>query len=368
MIRGRIPDPILFCLMPVALIAAISLPALARAGIPGATVEPMTKFSQRVVVSRVPLPADQPPTPATPATDIPTPTEEAAATPTPPPTPPPPTPPRAAIVLYDGALGTGLPATQGLLYLTQAVPGTDLAATQVFADGVTTLTTSTQTGDKAGYFANPGLVPPLDRAAGFTVHFTVRVVEEEHAASDKNGDGIGDRAGYSVITLAADLKGIELGFWRDQVWAQADGAAEPPPNTNTLFTHAEGAPFDTTDGLVAYDLHIKGDRYTLENEGATILSGALRDYSVFGFPYNVPSFLFFGDDSSSASGTIRFAYAAVDAEPQPTPTTPEATGTASPEATATTGPTPTASPPPSPTEILHRFVAFLPAARRSGGR
>lgn len=221
-------------------------------------------------------------------------------------------PSSAPVVLYDGAQGTGLPETQGLLLLSRAAAGTTLAATQVFSDGVTTLRTSTQTSDMAGYFPKPGLVGGLDRAAGFTVRFTVHVAEEEHGASDKNGDGVGDRAGFSVIALAADRRGIELGFWRDQVWAQADGPAEPPPNTNTLFTHAEGAPFDTGAELATYDLRIRGDAYTLFTQaGEAILSGPLRDYSVFGWPYNVPDFVFLGDDTSTASATIRLAFVSV---------------------------------------------------------
>jgi len=50
--------------------------------------------------------------------------------------------------------------------------------------------------------------------------FTVQVVEEYHADSDKDGDGVGDRAGFSVIALSSDAQGIEVGFWKDQIWAQ----------------------------------------------------------------------------------------------------------------------------------------------------
>jgi len=220
------------------------------------------------------------------------------------------------VVLYDGALGTGLPETQGMLFLAQAAPETQLAATQAFTGGVTVLATSLRTSDKAGYFPKPGIVAGLDRSAGYTVRFTVQVVEEEHAASDKNGDGVGDRAGFSVISLSSDRRGIELGFWKDEVWAQEDGAAEPPPSSNTLFTHAEGARWGTTGGLIPYDLRIEGGRYTLSSRGATILTGELRDYSAFGWPYDVPDFLFLGDDTSTASGAIRFAFASVATGPR----------------------------------------------------
>lgn len=42
-----------------------------------------------------------------------------------------------------------------------------------------------------------------------------------------------ERAGFSVILLGADRRGIELGFWRDQVFAQAD---------QPLFTRGENVP------------------------------------------------------------------------------------------------------------------------------
>lgn len=209
------------------------------------------------------------------------------------------------VVLYDGSLNTGTPDTQGFSYLARP-KSPPLLARQTFAGGVTTLTTTLQVADSAGYFARADRLPALDRAAGYSLRFTVQLVAEEHAGSDKNGDGIGDRAGFSLIALSSDTRGIELGFWADEVWAQADGAAEPPPNSNTLFTHAEGAAFDTTAALTTYELAVAGDGYTLSSGGQAILSGPLRDYRAFAqFPYIVPNFLFLGDDSTSASATIR---------------------------------------------------------------
>ena len=76
------------------------------------------------------------------------------------------------------------------------------------------MTTTLQISDKAGYFAKNQLMPQLDRTAGYTVRFTAQVQEELHNNNN--------RAGFSVIVLSSDLKGIELGFWEDQVWAQAD--------------------------------------------------------------------------------------------------------------------------------------------------
>jgi hypothetical protein len=214
----------------------------------------------------------------------------------------------ATITLYDGALG-GTPDTQGFLYLTKP---SSPQARQSFSNGATILTTTLQISDQAGYFANPFQMPQLDRTAGYTVGFTAQVLEEIHNNND--------RAGFSVIVLSKDLKGIELGFWQNQVWAQS----------GPQFTHAETTTLDTTAGLIDYELTILGNSYTLTGGGAT-LSGPLRDYSSFGNPYTTANFLFLGDDTTSAGARIRLAKVdIVTAEP--------------PTATATATGTPTATP------------------------
>jgi hypothetical protein len=216
--------------------------------------------------------------------------------------------PENTVILYDAALG-GTPDTQGKLAL-RASP--DAIATQVFAEGCTILDSMASQPDAAGYFADPRGIPALDRAAGYALRFTVQVIEEYHADSDKNADGIGDRAGFSVIVLSSDTKGIELGFWKDQIWAQEQGAAEPP--AGTLFTHAESAPFDTTSRVIAYTLAVQGDQYELSSDGATILRGRLRDYTTFEGPvnpYRTPNFIFLGDDTGSARAVIKLAYVAL---------------------------------------------------------
>jgi hypothetical protein len=110
------------------------------------------------------------------------------------------------LILYDAALG-GTPDTQGKLTYRDTRAA---AAVQSFADGCTTLDTMTNQQDGAGYFADPHALPALDRQNGYTRRFTVQVVEEYHADSDKDGDGVGDRAGFSVIALSSDTKGIEM--------------------------------------------------------------------------------------------------------------------------------------------------------------
>jgi hypothetical protein len=214
----------------------------------------------------------------------------------------------STITLYDAALG-GTPDTQGKLAF-RASP--EALATQAFADGCTMLDSMANQPDAAGYFANPRALPALDRAAGYALRFSVQLVAEYHADSDKNGDGLGDRAGFSVIVLSSDTKGIELGFWEDRIWAQEQGAAEPPGGT--LFTHAESAGFDTTGRMIAYTLAVRADSYALSSDGVTILRGQLRDYTAFDGPvnpYRTPNFIFLGDDTGSARAVIRLAFVAL---------------------------------------------------------
>lgn len=212
------------------------------------------------------------------------------------------------VVLYDGSLG-GTPDTQGKLTY-RATPSA--SAYQTYSDGVTILDTTANQSDAAGYYGAPALVPALDRASGYSLSFIVQLISESHEVSDKDGDGVGDRAGFSVIVLSSDTKGIELGFWQDQVWAQDDGDAEPPGGT--LFTHAESAPFDTTSRLIAYTLAVLGDTYRLSSDGVAILGGDLRDYTTFEGPvnpYRRSNFIFLGDNTSSAKARIKLSYVAV---------------------------------------------------------
>lgn len=207
----------------------------------------------------------------------------------------------APAVLYDGALGT-LPDAQGFTFL--AFP----SVSPTISGDATVLNTSGTKSIYAGYFSKPTPQLVLDRVIGYTVSFTVQVELEDHAGSDKNSDGIEDRAGFSLIVLSSDKRGIELGFWKDRIWAQEDGTTEPP-----LFTQAEGAAFDTQSARRPYALAVQGNTYTLSSNGAPILSGNLRDYSAatgFPNPYSTPNLIFLGDDTTSASAKIQLAYMA----------------------------------------------------------
>ncbi len=202
-----------------------------------------------------------------------------------------------ASYLFDGQLGT-MPNSQGWPFVTDPLSGS--LATQTASPGWTTLDTTARKSDSAGYpsFLHSG-IGILDRDIGFILSIELKMLSESHSSSD--------RAGFSLIVITDDLQGIELGFWEDEIWAQED---------LPLFTHAESASFQTTTDFVRYDVAITGSTYQLAADGSTILSGPLRDYSAFGFPYHVPNFVFFGDNTSSASTAVQIAKVELTSVPE----------------------------------------------------
>ena len=77
--------------------------------------------------------------------------------------------------------------------------------------------------------------------------------------------------------------------------------------------------FSTTSGFVDYSLTMSATNYTLRGNGAVILSGPVRDYTAFtGFPdpYTTPNFIFFGDDTTSASASMNLRRVALIMPPR----------------------------------------------------
>ena len=184
-----------------------------------------------------------------------------------------------AQVLFDGALG--LPSAQGWAFFATG-------GSQALNNGAVQLDTSAVNTYQGGY----SLIAPtaLNHTNGFTLEFTAQVLAEAHANTN--------RAGFSVILLAGDKRGIELGFWTNTIFAQAD---------SPLFSHAEDANFPTSSGFVTYGLTLRTTDYVLRANGTPILTGPLRNYEAFaGFPdpYSTPDLIFFGDDTTSAGGVI----------------------------------------------------------------
>jgi hypothetical protein len=193
--------------------------------------------------------------------------------------------------LYDSALGSA-PDAQGWLSYGAFPPGVYYASSNMG----TTLDTTASNGISAGFNNYDALLaaplnpafPSLDRTAGFVVAIHLRITSEAHSNAN--------RAGFSLLALAGDLKGIELGFWTDRVWTQSGPG----------FTHAEEALLDTTAAFRLYELLVLGGSYALYADGALLLSGPVRDYSSFGLPYDRPSLVFLGDNTSSANARSEF--------------------------------------------------------------
>jgi hypothetical protein len=238
------------------------------------------------------------------------------------------------LILYDASSGE-IPGAS-LMPFTDFPPG---SAPLMYADGATILDTSPSGNETfAGWIASPATTagfPILDRTAGIQVNFKIQVEHETHANQN--------RAGFSVIILDQQAKGIELSFWEDQIWVQSD------ERTGGLFQHGEGSAFATTD-LTEYQVEIQGDTYTLTANSSPLLTGPVRDYSNFsGFPnpYRTPNFLFMGDDSTTSQARVKLLFVSVTGNEPVTPTI-----IASNANTAVPMGTPSSAPAPSATSTL----------------
>lgn len=191
--------------------------------------------------------------------------------------------------LYDAGLGT-LPSNQGWL-----------TAGAGYSESVGGGTYKFETlSDNAVQAGSARLaVPGLDTAAGFTLDFSLKLLQETHADDNQ-------RAGFSFIVTGADArKAIEIAFWTDHVWAYTES-----------FEHGADAAFATT-ALTDYALVVKDDAWTLLAGGHALIGGAMVDYSAHGAPYDLPSFVFFGDDTSRAASSIELGRIALSPVPEP---------------------------------------------------
>lgn len=222
-----------------------------------------------------------------------------------------------SFTLYNGASNvTPDDATWGWSYL--SLGG---SATKTASGGVTTLDSTANDSISAGFstVTSARSTPfVLDNARGYTVGFDIRVNAEDHsnASADKNADGLADRSGVSLLVLGSDHKGLELAFWQNEIWPQQDS---PLFIHNAVTERAQGA--NLTSLLTHYDLQITGSSYTLSNGGGVLLTGNLRDYAGNGAafaPYTTSNFLFLGDDTTSARGSVGIARVNVTlATPEP---------------------------------------------------
>ncbi|AFZ26966.1 PEP-CTERM putative exosortase interaction domain-containing protein [Cylindrospermum stagnale PCC 7417] len=230
-----------------------------------------------------------------------------------------------SITLYDGASNVTpdqYNSPSPWLTFTSLFGGTQGAS-----GGVTNLDTSTNNITYAGYSnysvnapttpVNP-LFPGLDRNAGYTLSFTVRINSQVN-----DGTNGANRAGFSVIVLSSDKQGIELGFRNnvgfinDDIFAQNNSSFNGGGEQNTGVSALLGS-------LTTYDLNVFGSSYTLSNGANSLLTGSLRDYTAAtglgSQVYNTPNFIFLGDDTTSARANIDLANVSItvpDEVPEP---------------------------------------------------
>ncbi len=219
------------------------------------------------------------------------------------------------ITLYDGSIVGGTPNNANLNLVSNG--GVQTASTGG-ATGVTNLNTLSSPplanqpeSTSAGYGnynvsnqpLNPALI--LDNNAGYTLSFTIAINSQTN-----NGTNGPNRAGFSVIALGSNNRGIEIGFRNPNT--QSGGVPDIFSQNGAGF--AIGEQNTNLNGILAtlntYNLNVLGSNYTLTNGSNTLLSGALRDYtpavSLGGgyIVYGDPNFIFLGDNTTSAGANV----------------------------------------------------------------
>jgi hypothetical protein len=202
----------------------------------------------------------------------------------------------APVVLYDG---TQTPDQQQWIY--KSIP--TAAVVTPTARG-TILDTTADNGMYAGYFRRSPM--KLDRNKGYTITFKVGINSQSSASNN--------RAGFSILVnsdarIGTQPYSIELGFWKNSIWAQ-----------NVGFTRGEEKSINTSSPWRTYTLAVQGDQYQLfvNNLPKPILQGPLRQYTGFNPPagvpdvYKIPSLIFVGDDTTSASAKVTIGPITVD--------------------------------------------------------
>ena len=225
--------------------------------------------------------------------------------------------------LYDGTAGVtpDLYTPNPYLKFTSLAGGSQLAS-----GGVTVLDTSANNSFYAGYsnynntlngFINSSF-PILDNSTGYTLSLTI--------ATNSQTNTIPNRAGFSVIVLGSDKKGIEIGFRNPNTITSVPDIFA----LNNDITFTQGEQNSNLGGILntlnTYDLTVSGNNYTLQNgSNPPLLSGTLRDYSPNAIPgtltqvYNTANFLFLGDDTTSAGGKVEIQAITLTTNPTAVP-------------------------------------------------
>ena len=219
----------------------------------------------------------------------------------------------ASTLLYDG---NGLPENQTPQWLalgalnSSGIPITTFSGTAV-SEGVE-VDSDADGAEYAGYsnynpltetFINPDF-PTLDFSSGYSIFFEMMLDDDSTTFSDPDDN----RAAFSVTAIGTGNRGIEIGFDRDRIFAQSP---------DFMQVAAETQSFDTSIGT-DYQLIMSGNTYQLlANTGSgfsPVINGSLREYDFNPItsqppldtfnPYQIPNFLFFGDNTGRAYGTF----------------------------------------------------------------
>lgn len=202
----------------------------------------------------------------------------------------------ASFTLYDSATNL-TPNSTTWSWVYQNQPNGTVKPT--VSGGVLHLNTTANNGFYAGYFKSTTPTFSLNRLAGYTLEFTLKLNSETHTSSN--------RAGFSLIAMSQLEKGetqpygLELGFWQNNIWAQ-----------NVGFTKGETTSFNTTLTQQTYRLQVLNNQYQLfvGNATGSILSGVLRQYTGFTpppgspNPYTTSNLIFLGDNTTSAAANV----------------------------------------------------------------
>ncbi|MCW6035736.1 PEP-CTERM sorting domain-containing protein [Spirulina subsalsa FACHB-351] len=223
----------------------------------------------------------------------------------------------ATFVLYDGTANT-LPSQQGELAFgafyntsllsneTRFVTTGEGGATLVTNAVGNTLVGSRYNATYAGYsnyspfFGIPvnSDFPTLDTTVGFTLSFNLAIHEAFNPSPNE--------AGFSVLAIADNGWGIELGFTQNSIFSQSGS-----------FTAAQTASYNTS-GNTQYDLQVLDQTYRLLVNGTELLMGELQQYGQRSSnplpfnPYAQTNYLFLGDNSPSSHARVTLFSAQVD--------------------------------------------------------
>jgi hypothetical protein len=230
------------------------------------------------------------------------------------------------LTLYDGALQAVTPDDYSPKHL--AYFGLNLAngAGQTYdpaskATHVNTLGGTAPTAGLVGYSnffptvqaVNPDF-PELDRQAGYKISFALEIESEVHADDRPN------RAGLSIIAVSSDVangnaSSVEIGFQDGRIFSQ---------NADFSSFDVQNELFNPVGiGFVDYELSVQGDSFSLTAAGTNVLAGSLQDHTgsselpAVVSPYEIPNFIFLGDDTRSARAEFNLQRLTVTTVPEP---------------------------------------------------